>query len=265
MPRSCLLHIIALAVLISAMIVSAECPCTTVNNLAVQWSSLIVQAKLLAIGAPIDMHASPSTMPGAADASSAFQYQLDDFQITQVLDGKAKSGDRLEIVRFMQAGSSAETLCGEELTAAQAGKSYVLLLRPNGDLDWSRMPGQSDPRPADLKKGNPYSVMNIDSSDDLGADGIASIKDTITDARRADAGFTQDDARTQAHILATASDETESGDARESLMDMGPKAIPSIRAELSASGNQDVQRTALEATLRALSPPPLSPKEGAAK
>jgi hypothetical protein len=247
-------HVLPLIILAISQSVRADCMRDSVDSLAVQWSTLIVQAKLVKTGQPIQIPAADGAKP-ASRPMQGYQYKIDEFEITQVLDGKAKPADHIKIVIFAPPGKMEDSICGDDVTPDLIGKSYVLLLRPESHMHWSGTAGAADPRPAELHDQKTWCVVHLDYADDLGTDGIDSIKNTISQTRSSESQFKQDEAKTQAHTLATAADDTEAGDAGHALVEMGVKAIPAIQAEILTADDEAKQR--LSAVVKQLSPPPI--------
>jgi hypothetical protein len=231
---------------------SADCMKDSVDSLAVQWSTLIIQAKLVKVGPVVQMSESGAAKP--ASRPTQYQYKIDEFEITRVLDGQAKEADHIKILLFAPVGKMEDSICGDDVAPDLIGKSYVLLLRPESQMQWSGAAGTGDPRSAELHDQKAFYVVHLDYADDLGADGIDSIKSTISQARSSESQFKEDEAKTQAHTLATAADETEAGDAAHALMEMGVKAIPAIQAEISTA--DDEAKVRLRQVEKQLSPPP---------
>src|SRR5437879_87239 len=91
------------------------CLRSTLDARAVQWSSLIVEARLEAIEKPVELPINPTTSPQSAttapttassdnSASSATAFQTYRFQITDVIDGDATLKDkRVQMIRLTAA------------------------------------------------------------------------------------------------------------------------------------------------------------------
>ncbi|MDP9173416.1 MAG: hypothetical protein M3O30_06065 [Planctomycetota bacterium] len=218
---------------------------------AVQWSTLIVNAKLISIADPVPLGDSASTQP----ASGITEYRLYAFEVTDVLDGAAKTGDRISVVRFVK-GPDDSTECNQSLAGDQVGKQFILLLRPEADLSWSRSGSDADPRTSQLHDLKAMAIVYLVTPDDLGGDGLSYLKTTISDTRDAESKFSTENARAQAQTLANAADDTEAEQAEHTLVEMGPKAN-SVLAEVAAKAN-DVGKARLHRVLDDVMPPPLS-------
>jgi hypothetical protein len=240
-----------MAIVVSSCLPAPACLTTTLDAKAVQWSTLIVQAKLVAVGAPISLASSGSTTQ-----PSGLGYQTYDLEITLVMDGSAKVGDRIQIIRYLNLDVADATACGQNLGKDQIGKLMVVLARPQGDLQWSNDTAVADPRPQEVKDLKALAVVNLQSASDMGADALADLKGLITDVRADEAQFNSADAQAQAATLAHAADETEAGDAEHTLVQMGPKALPAVRRALHEADKSGQGR--LQRVIDEISPPPLS-------
>jgi len=222
----------------------------TLDDRAIQWSSLIVLAKLDAVG-------KPQPFDPAATQPSAGMYQVDDFEITATLDGAGKPGDHVSVIRFIaDADSAKNTECGQQLTGSQVGKSFLLLLRPEADLSWDTTGDQADPRTPQIHGLKAFAVVHLDSTGDLGTEGLANAKFAISSTRAAEAQFNSEDAKVQVQTLVNAYDDTEEQQAEQAVMDMGPKALPILKDALAKT--DDAQKVRLQKVITAVAPPPLS-------
>jgi hypothetical protein len=246
---------------ISLLILSINCQplwaClrATLDDRAVQWSTLIVTAKLTAIGEPHPLrHASRPSDPAAGD------YQILVFTIAAPLDGKAKPGDPLPVIRFTTGGDPAKASpCEDMLTRDKIGKDFLLLLRPEADLPWHAAGEADDPRTDTVHQAKAFAIVNVQSLDDLGAEGLADAKYTISTTRTAETQFNAADAKTQAETVVNASDDTEEQQAAHALAEMGPKALPMIKDEMLKA--DDVSKNKLAKIAADLSPPGLGDPE----
>jgi hypothetical protein len=225
----------------------------TLDDRAIEWSKLIVVARLSAIHNPVSL-SPPSTQPAVNSTGS---FQLYEFEITAVLDGKKPPGKTVSIIRFLiEPDAQKNSVCGQQLTAAQIGKSFLLLLRPESDLRWSDAPSAPDPRTAQLHNIKHFAVVHLESTDDLGAEGLADAKYTISSTRQAEAQFNPDDAKVQVQTLINAADDTEQDQAEHAITEMGPKALPALKQALSTA--DDVAKVRLQKIIDAVSPPAIT-------
>jgi hypothetical protein len=225
------------------------CLRSSLDDRAVEWSTLIVQCKLLSAATPVAFASAATTQPTGG-------YQVFQFQVGQCLDGQAKAGDQIQVIRFIVAGTDQTTLCGQGPLKDQIGKSFVLLLRPQDQLRWSKNRTDTDPRTPQINDLKAFVIVHLESADDLGKDGLADLKYTISDTRAAEAAFDKDDAKVQAQTLIRAADETEADQAEHALLEMGPKALGILRSV--AANASDAGRARLNRVIEAVSPPPIT-------
>jgi hypothetical protein len=227
------------------------CLRTSLDDRAVEWSTLIVMGKLTAIHDPQRI-TSITTRPSDKAKPESIEFQTYDFEVTSNIDGAAKTGDAIQVIRFIADASGAKnSICGQTFTPRTVGKLFFLMLRPESDLKWSE--GGSDPRTRELHALGAYYVVHLELASDLGNDGIEDAKYTVTSTRAAEAQFKADDAKLQAQTLVNAQDDTEENQAEHALLEMGPKAIGALTAYKSEVDDQG--RTRIQKVIRQLSPP----------
>ena len=208
----------------------------------------------------VDRHSRPQTIasittrPSGSNSGDSTQFQTYDFQVTTPVDGAAKASDTIHVIRFIPASDPAKgSICGQTLTPQMVGKSLFLLLRPESDLNWSDRQNGPDPRTPELHALNAYLVVHLELASDLGSDGIEDAKYTVTSTRAAKAQFKADDAKLQAQTLVNAQDDTEEQQAEHSLLEMGPRCVPTLKAYLSQLDSDGQAR--IQKVIRQLSPP----------
>jgi hypothetical protein len=213
----------------------------TLDARGIEWSQLIVKGTFRSVGEAQNL------------GNAGWQYRIYIFQINEVLDGSAGVNGQISVVRFVGPMDTRSGPCAQSLTKDQIGKSFYLLLRRQENVSWSENPSDADPRTAELHQLNAYLIVNIQSSDDLDADGVADLKHQISDVRSAEAQFVAADAQTQATVLANAADATEAQEAEHALLEMGFKAADTIKAvEKGASAEGQIP---LKRVVDAISPP----------
>jgi hypothetical protein len=233
--------LIAVAWLASAIFPALGCLRETLDARAIQWSQLIVKATFNSVTPPQNL------------GNEGWQYRIYTFTTNEVLDGSAAANDTIAVVRFMGPQYTRTGPCAQTLTDQQVGKSFVLLLRKEQDLPWSTLPTNIDQRTPALHDRHAFVLVNIQSGDDLDADGMADLKRQIADVRAAEAAFNPADAQVQANVLANAADATEAQEAEHALLEMGPKALTVIQA--AAAQAPPAGQTRLTRIAQAVSPP----------
>jgi hypothetical protein len=246
---------IFLVISLSARTIFA-CLRDALDDRAVQWSSEIVLANLVAINNPQPMDSVSAPQADDANSASTKQFQTYEFEITSSFDGPGKVGEKVRVIRFILGPDSEKSsICGQAFTPSQVGKSFLLLLRPESDLTWSDRSGDHDPRTPELHAIKAFVVVHLESAYDLGADGLEDAKYTISSTRAAEAQFKADDAKLQAQTMINAADDTEESQAEHALMEMGPKVVPVLQDAMSDADPE--ARGRLQRVIRAVSPPTL--------
>jgi hypothetical protein len=239
----------ALAVLACVLAVfggqSRGCLRELLDARAIQWSSLIVQGKLISIGTPQPM-GSGTTHP------TDWTCQIYTFQVSDVFDGPDTTG-QVQVIRFIGPEETRSDPCGQDLDEKSLGKAFVLMLRPESQVSWSNQAGDIDPRTSQIHDLGAYLLVHLESSSDLGRDGLADLRRQIADTRAAEAQFSSDQARVQANTLATAADETEADQAEQALEAMGIKAAHIVREV--QQGASDAAKARLQRVIDAIAVP----------
>jgi hypothetical protein len=204
---------------------------------AIQWSTLIVEGKLISISAQKQMWAAsePTSRP------TGWSYEIYTFQVSDVFDGPDVTG-QVRVIRFVGPEETRTDPCGQELSHGSLGKAYVLMLRPEAGLEWSKSAAEPDPRDTAVEVLHAYVFVHLEALDDLGPDGVADLKRQIADTRAAEAQFSEDQARTQARTLADAADETEADGAEQALEGMGFKAESAVEVVMRNVGEARKER-----------------------
>src|SRR5437773_388722 len=141
---------------------------------AVQWSSLIVRGTLKSV-----------------DKTEALM-PVYSIEVEEVLDGAAKKGDRISVVRILgQPIDKGGVRCVEKLAESRIGKSFLMMLRPAAD---TRLPIKTV-----LKD---FVIVHSELASDVSADQLETLKSTIAQVREAEKGFSEENARSQAQALA---------------------------------------------------------------
>jgi hypothetical protein len=182
---------------------------------AIQWSTAIVHAKLRGVA--------------AGGAGGGEQYQI---EVVSVLEGTPKTGQILSAKHTIPSGN--RELCAGVLTNDDADKTFLVLLRPGAhEGDWQVV-----------------TDAPLDTADPTAAEAF---KQLFAETRKAEAGLTDDQVKAQALALANAEDDTEAQQAEDTLIDMGPKALPAVRAMLDSTTSAGKRR--LEKIIKELTPP----------
>jgi hypothetical protein len=194
--------------------IAPACLRPTPDKRAVQWSDAIIRAKLRTV---------------AARGAGGDQYGL---EVESVLEGSVKQGETISAKHVVPADKP--QLCAGPLTNDDAGKSFLVLLH-------------SGPHEGDWQV---VTIATIDANDPTAAEAF---KQLLAETRKAEAALTEDQIKAQASALADAQDDTEAQQAEDTLIAMGPKAVPAMKSMLDSTS--PIGKRRLEKIINELTPP----------
>ena len=228
--RSTVLFCGAALLVASGFIASPVLACLTgnIDKRTIQWSTSIVQAKLVSLGTRYDIDASAS--PASSGKPMANGYRSVSFEVTATIDGSLQTGQTFKVLGLI-GGRPGDGMC-PALMPDSVGKKFILMLRP---FESTRI---------DLPNGTPLNVspntMVIVSQlgeDDVNADTFSDLKKLVGQTHDAVAAVTSDTISSQVEAVAAAHDATEAEQAEKALEDIGPAALPALQERTkSASG-----------------------------
>jgi hypothetical protein len=246
-----------LATLVWAHCASA-CLRTIPDERAVQWSSAIVEAKLVAVGERVELakFEVAAERRGAPKSTQTYWYRLYTFEVNESLDGTVKKGQKISVARFFGLIESPLTVCSQQITRANIGKSFVLLLRPEADTPLNTgqlLQTRKDPRTPKLHQAKAYVTVFVSAKDDFTADQKSDLKKTIAATRKAESAGTPAKLKQTVDQLMAANDESKVTQSRDALIAMGPKVATPLK--LVMEKQDEVGKARLEKVLAELLPP----------
>jgi hypothetical protein len=225
--------------LVAGMFVLAQqaqaCLRSTIDERAVQWSTVIVKATFQEGGPPADQP--PQAWPALAILK---------WKVVESYDGKHKADDTITVLTFPSNDPDKPTLPCQEVPAK--GHSQVMLLRPASECTFDKL-GERVKQEKDA-----YVIVARLTAEEATEEAVKDLKQQIETTRKAEGQFSEKDAKFQAETLANALDDTEAEHADAALVTMGPKALPAVKEQLTKAnpaGRNRLQRIIVE-----LSPPP---------
>jgi hypothetical protein len=256
-PRSARRPVIVLLLSLSccalACGIARACLTANIDKRAVQWSTLIVQAKLVSLGDKIDIPATdipatdaPTTRPSGRPTAVA--YRVVSFEITDIVDGTATPGDTVKALVLI-GGQPGDSIC-PPLLPESVGKKFILLLRPfeQTSLD------VPDNTQLSVGPGAMVIVSQLGEAD-MNSETMNDLKAFVTKTRSAPPA-NNDQLAAQVDTVANAHDDTEASEAEKAIEDIGPDAVPMLDARLKTAN--DAGRTRIRHLIDDLSPPALS-------
>jgi len=236
---------------------ASACLREKLDDRAIQWSHLIVRAKLVETGqvTAIDHRASPSTSASRPeDPGPASGFVVMTFEVTDTFDGPAPGESKLRVLRLVTPNAP-KTNCTASLSGKRPGDAFVLLLRR---CDQTEMTGVSkDAIPPEVMK-DAFIIVHAIAAAEADDGTITGLKQMIQDVRHAEAGATDESIRPQVDAIASAADETEAEDAQKALLELGPKSLPALRAKMNDTTVKESAQSRVRHVIEELATPPLN-------
>jgi hypothetical protein len=255
-PPRCTSHwsVISLVVLLPTLCItffsgiSRACLTANIDKLAVQWSTAVVQARLISLGDKIDLSADlvPTSRPSGRPTAAA--YRVLSFQVTDTVDGGNQPGDIVKVVALI-GGQAGDGIC-PALLPESIGKHFILLLRP---FDQTRL-DVADNTALTVPRGAMVIVSQLGEAD-MNSETLNDLKAFVAKVRAA-APASSDQTTAQVEAVAAAHDDTEADQAEKAITEIGPDAIPLLEMRLNTAN--DAGKTRLRHLIDDLSPPALS-------
>jgi hypothetical protein len=246
---------------------ASACLRDDLDTRAVQWSTLIVRAKLTDRGkvTPLASNPSPdnpSTAPTTAPTTPTVAVApeglvVTTFEVTEALDGTASPGGKIRVLRPISAKAKSTT-CSAVLSGKHEGDSFILLLRP---LDQSQLAGTTPDAIPKHARGDAFVIVHAIAVTDADSGAVADLRQLIQDTRRAEAEATPDAIKAQVDAIANAADETEAEDAQKALLELGPRTLPALRAIIEGTSVKEMGRSRVKKMIEELAPPPMPPEK----
>ena len=258
---------------------ASACLRQILDEKAVQWSSVIVEARLIEVSERIELKSLVgkfASEPGG-EVRAAYWYRLYSFEVERVLDGNKdaiKPRHRLEVVRIFGKVEGAATRattrpatqinhCGQMIHRTDVRKHFVLLLRRESELKIRPPPVWADPKNTDVRDGElhlhkAYTVIHaLERSRTTDAQ-IADLEKLIAATRAADKKTSDAQIKKLVATFATEKDESTTAKATDELKKIGYKSIAAVKSlrdkkETPAATKERLAKLAVE-----LSPTPMS-------
>lgn len=237
-------------ILSTAPAISSACLRPQIDERAVQWSTAIIEAKLVSIGqkTPLGKLQERQGALGALGvATTTYAYRTYDFEVTRSIDGPYKKGEHVPVLRMWMTVENPPAICSEHLVKAAVGKEFLLLLRPLSQFDLILPNAIHKPQ---VSGG--MVVVHLEPRDDKAA-GQADLGTTIVEARGDEKQATPKRVQAQIAAAVSAPDDEKAKPAMEALSRMGPKIISDLRQAANKATGQGQFR--LQQLLAELTPP----------
>jgi hypothetical protein len=250
-----------------------------IDERAVQWSSQIVEAKLVEVSERIEMKAvtvKPKAGSNAGELTAVYYYRVYSFEVEKVIESAghpAKPKYRIEVLRFFgkvdhpnstaAAPAAAPPACGEQLNRNALGHSFVLLLRHEQDIKMERPPvwtdmKNPDPRDAEVHGTRAYAAIYLMPRDKATEGDIANLRKVIGQTRAAERKVSDQEIHKWIDGIIHAANDKQAEPAIAALRAAGYKAVSHLKSARDRRGTLPAAKERLAKLAIELSPPPLS-------
>jgi hypothetical protein len=206
---------------------------------AVQWSSDIVQAKLLSIDPEVKLAGEVREFRGPigalGSAVTAYYYRLYQFEVTRTLDGSLKTGEKFPVIRLFSRTQEPPLSCAQHLTDAGVGKEFILLVRPFSQFKTIVPTGVVPPKVAGAMW-----IVHLEPSETSSPSALKELITTIEGARTAEQQATPQRIDHLISQVESAPTDAQAGPSIRALQRIGPKVLPSVDKALA--GTRDATR-----------------------
>lgn len=265
--------------------IASACERDQVDERAIQWSTQILEARLVEVSERVQMRALAVKPPpgGKEDVSAVYWDRVYSFEVEKVLESSGNSvkpKHRIEVVRFfgkvddpnvaLAPASAPATApahpadpCVQHLTRGSLGKSFVLLLRPEQDIKMHKPPvwadpKNTDPRDAEVHGLKAYAVIHLIPKEKATDAEMTKLRRTIAETRAAERKVPDAEVKKHVEAIRAATDDAGAEPAIAALTKVGFKAVGAIK---SARDKKDTSPPAKERLAKLaidLSPPPMT-------
>lgn len=237
------------AVLLLAAAACNACMRLQMDDRAVQWSTAIIEAKLLSIDAPVKLQGDVRTFkPPYGVLSTWYYYRVYHMEVIRSLDGSLKKGDPVTIVRLFW--NSQQVGCQQNLTQDSIGKQVLALLMPISTFRQFVPEGITG-----VKVKDGMFIVHLELKETLAPTVIPQLEQRISAVRAAEA---QIDPKQVDRLIARVKDTPNpdrAGPSLRALERMGPKILPQLQAGVKLMP-PDARLQEMTNIIFQLSPPP---------
>jgi len=276
----------ALSILVCCLSLCARaCLRDEIDEKTIQWSNLIVEARLVEVSERVEMKALAVKPPKGAkggDISAVYWLRVYSFEVQKVIDpagGSVKPRHRIEVVRFFgkvddpgaatrpAPASSPSTQpvdpCLRYLTRASMGQTFVLLLRPEQDIKMHKPPVWSDtknldPRDAEVHGLRAYAVIHLMLRSKTSEAEMNHLRAVIAQTRAAEKKAPDAEIKKQVEVIVKAASDEEAEPAIAALKKVGYKAVGHVKSARDKKETPPEAKERLAKLAIELSPPPMS-------
>ena len=219
----------SVGLLLSLLTTAPACMRPAMDERAVQWSSAIVQAKLVSIGPPVDLQGQTQERQGPRGtlgvSTTTYFYRLYQFEMIDSLEGPYKTGDSVPVLRLFSRSENSLLPCEQHLTKDAVGKEFILMARPLAEFKYVVPQGVKRP---DVKDA--MSVVHLERVDDLKPDAMAKLKRTIRSVRAGEKQIAPETVQRLIKSIQKAPTDARAEPSIRALERMGPRVMADVQA-----------------------------------
>jgi len=224
-----------------ASLPAGACMRPELDDRAVQWSSAIVEARLTSIGPEIELGETTERrgpIGALGTAVTTYFYRVYEFSVTSTLDGAARPGDKVPVIRLFSQTKNPPLGCAQHLVPKSVGKEFLLLLRSMSSFKYVVPIGVRRPEVPQAMW-----VVHLEPAENVKPELLDGLKARIAAARAVDQQATPERVDRLIDSVQTALNDAQAGPAVRALEKMGPNVVPAIQQ--AAEKSRGVARTRL--------------------
>jgi len=244
---------------------------------AIQWSSQIVEAKLVEVSERIEMKAviiKPKAGTTGSEVSAVYYYRVYSFEVEKVIESAGNSMKpkyRFEVLRFFGKIDDANAAavpavahpCADTLSRAAMGHSFVLLLKHEQDVKFEKPPvwndpKNSDPRDAEVHGTRAYVAVHLMLREKTTDADMAKLRAVLTETRAAEKKVSDAEIKKSVEAIVHAASDAQAEPAMSALRAVGFKAVGHIKSARDRRGIPPGVKDRLAKLAIELSPTPIS-------
>lgn len=254
------------------------CLSEKIDERAIQWSSQILEAKLVEVSERIEMKAvtvKPKAGSNAAEITAVYYYRVYSFEVEKVIESAGNSVKpkyRIEVLRFFGkvdnpdsaalAPAAAPSACGEKLNRNALGHSFVLLLKHEQDIKMEKPPVWTDmknldPRDAEVHGTRAYAAIYLMPREKASDADLANLRKVLAQTRAAERKVSDQEIHKWIDAVIHAASDSQAEPALEALRAAGYKAVSHLKSARDRRGTPPAAKERLAKLAIELSPPPI--------
>jgi hypothetical protein len=269
--------LLILLLLLSSTCAARACLRDQIDTRAIQWSSQIVEAKLVEVSERIEMKAviiKPKAGISEKEISAVYYYRVYSFEVEKVIESAGNSLKpkyRFEVLRFFGKIDNANAAaapavahpCADALSRAALGHSFVLLMKHEQDVKFEKPPVWNDlknldPRDAEVHGTRAYVAIHLMLREKTTDAEMAKLRAVLTETRAAEKKVSDAEVKKSVEAIVHAANDAQAEPAMAALRAVGFKAVGHIKSARDRRGIAPAVKDRLAKLAIELSPTPIS-------